>query len=404
MKSSTGLRFKTTGITIIFLLASLLFITISCEESKKSETKQEVKENVELCQGDYLTEEQGAEKLIEYAKTYSNAKEWKARAAKIKHQIIHEVEIDKIPKKDFNYSIKVVHGAKHQMNGYTVENIALEARPGYFITGNLYLPENIKEKIPVILNPHGHWDHPDDYGRFRPDMQYRCAVEARMGAAAFAYDMTGFGENKNSIHFDPRALNLQTYNGIRILDYFSSLDYVDTTRIGMTGASGGGTQTFVLSAIDHRIDVSAPIVMVSAHFFGGCVCESGMPIHKTKNFETNNVEIAASFAPKPLMLVADGDDWTKNSETVEFPYIEHVYKLFNATQNFEHAFFANEVHNYGISKRKAVYPFLAKHLKLNYQNILDGNGQVDESFVQLLDTTALKVYPDNALVKKPTPW
>ena len=133
-----------------------------------------------------------------------------------------------------------------------------------------------------------------------------------MGAVVFAWDMYGSGEDTQHTHHSPDALAFQCYNGIRILDFISSLDYVDTDRIGITGASGGGTQTFLISALDDRISVSVPTVMVSAHFYGGCVCESGMPIHKSGDFETNNVEIAASIAPKPLSIIGDGDDWTKN--------------------------------------------------------------------------------------------
>ena len=374
-----------------------IFLSSCCSEN-------DAEEKVELCQSDYLTEEEGAQKLKDYAMLYSNAEEWEQRAEKIRKNIIHGAEIDKIPVEDFNYPIKIVRGVKHEMDGYTLENLALEIRPGHFVTGNLYKPEIISGKIPAILCPHGHWSDLDDYGRFREDMQYRSAALARMGAIVFSYDMLGYGEDKNHEHFDKKALQLQTFNGIRILDFISALNEVDTTRIGMTGASGGGTQTFVLSAIDNRIDVAVPVVMVSAHFFGGCNCESGMPIHKRGDFETNNVEIAASFAPKPLMLVSDGDDWTKNSPDVEYPYIENIYKMFNASANFEYVHLANEVHNYGINKRLAVYPFLAKHLKLDYSSIQDSTGKVTEDFVVLLDTTALKVYPERTLVFNPTPW
>ena len=232
-------------------------------------------------------------------------------------------------------------------------------------------------------------------------MQIRSASLAKMGAVVFAWDMYGSGEDTQLTHHSPDALAFQCYNGIRILDFISSLDYVDTNRIGITGASGGGTQTFLISALDDRISVSVPTVMISAHFYGGCVCESGMPIHKSGDFETNNVEIAASIAPKPLMIIGDGDDWTKNIPNVEYPYIRSIYELFDAADKTEFAYFEDEVHDYGFSKRKAAYGFLAKHLDLDLTQIKDSQGGIDEGFVTLLDTTQLKVFPDRALVRDP---
>jgi dienelactone hydrolase len=239
------------------------------------------------------------------------------------------------------------------MDGYSVENISLEMFPGYFVRGNLYTPLDIDGKIPAVLSPHGHWFKPGDYGRFREDMQLRCASLARMGAGVFAWDMFGTGEDIQHVHHSVDALTYQLYNGIRILDFIASLDDIDPDRIGITGASGGGTQTFLTAALDDRISVSVPTVMVSAHFYGGCVCESGKPIHKSGNFETNNVEIAASIAPKPLMIIGDGGDWTRNIATVEFPYILKIYELFDAGDKTDYAFFEDEVHDYGISKRTA---------------------------------------------------
>jgi len=382
--------------TFILLAICTAMITTSCKQNRNRELAEP-----ELCVGAYLTDDEAAQKLKEYAATYSNASEWQERAKQIRVNIRTGAELDQIPEADWKYLTKVTWGNKYLMDGYSVENLALEVKPDHFIHGNLYMPEQVIEKIPAVLCPHGHWFEPEDYGRFRPDMQYRCASLARMGAVVFAWDMLGWGEDIQNDHMDPKALQKQTYNSIRILDYISSLNFVDIDRIAVTGASGGGTQTFILSAVDDRIDVSVPTVQVSAHFFGGCVCESGMPIHKKGSHETNNVEIAAAFAPKPMMLISDGDDWTCNVPEIEFPYIKNIYAMFNARDKVKNAHFADEVHDYGFSKRKAAYGFLAKHLDLDYNRILDEKGEISESFVTIMDTTDLKVFPRRSLVVNP---
>ncbi|TXK46797.1 acetylxylan esterase [Pontibacter qinzhouensis] len=338
-----------------------------------------------LTQGRYFTEAEGKAALDKFASTYSDRKSWEKRAKRIQKGIVEGARLHQLP---MNTPLNPIIHSKKTYDGYTVENVAFESFPGFFVTGNLYRPTQQLDSYAAILSPHGHGKDP----RFSAYVQERCATLARMGAVVFAYDMVGNGDAQQTTHKHPLALQLQTHNSQRAVDFLLSLPEVDKKRIGVTGESGGGTQTFVLTAIDKRIAVSVPVVMVSAFHFGGCVCESGMPIHKSKDHQTSNVEIAALAAPRPMLLISDGKDWTKNTSEVEYPYIKNVYSLYNKTENVENHHLPTEGHDYGPNKRKAAYFFLAKHLNLALENIINDEGEIDESFVKIAQPEDLHVF------------
>lgn len=370
MQSRLNGIYKKVVISVSVLVLGLSPIPAQSAEEKKPQ----------LCQGNYQSEEAAKEQLARFAQSYSNLEQWKARAERTREGILRGTELLPLPEK---CPLKPVIHSKRKYDGYTVQNVAFESMPGVFVTGNLYRPQKGKGPFAAILCPHGHFSSANNYGRFRPNMQKRCATLARMGAVVFSYDMVGYGEWKNAgwKHSLPKSLKLQLWNSIRAVDFLTSRKYVDSERIGVTGASGGGTQTFLLTAVDDRIAVSIPTVMVSSHFFGGCNCESGMPIHKSDTHETNNTDIAALAAPRPQMLISDGKDWTKNTPDVEFPYIRNVYRLYGAGSKIEYLHLPDEGHDYGLSKRLGAYKFFAKHLKLSLDKVTGPDGSIDESFV-----------------------
>jgi hypothetical protein len=214
---------------------------------------------------------------------------------------------------------------------------------------------------------------------------------ARMGAMAFSYDLFGWdGESLLQVtpkdHRRSLVQSIHALNAIRILDYLLSLKEADASRVAITGASGGGSHTMLMTAINDRITLSVPVAMMSSYHSGGCPCESGMGIHLCAG-GTNNVEIAAMAAPRPQLVISDGKDWTQNVPQNEFPFLQRIYGFYDKQANAVNAHIANDVHDYGVNKRKAMYDFVAQQFKLN-------SSAADESKVTIEKEAAMYVFGD----------
>jgi len=188
-------------------------------------------------------------------------------------------------------------------DGFRVGKVHFESAPGFLATGNIFYPTVGTGPYPAILTPHGHWE----YGRLQNtatgSVVARSIDFARQGYVVFAIDMVGYNDSFQLPHdgsksraqlagdaplpYEPRLFRadfqfpeaelygfnlagMQLLNSIRALDFLSSLPEVDGSRIGVTGASGGATQSLLLMAADERVKVAAPVNIIGAAKQPGC--------------------------------------------------------------------------------------------------------------------------------------
>lgn len=348
---------------------------------------------------------EGDKHLQKLLDQFDTLEKWETRKKDIKTNMLSKMGLVPLPKRN---DLNPIRSNFRKQDGYHAENIALEVLPGVYLSGTLYSPAKPAKKNPAMLSPHGHFYNkidksiPNERGRYRDDQQKRCAMLAKMGVYVFSYDMFAWGESNYQVplkdHRSGLALTMQTWNAMRVVDFLLSMKEIDPERIGITGASGGGTQTFIAAALDERITLSVPTVMVSAHFFGGCPCESGLPIHQLENgIQTNNAEISAIFAPKPQLVISDGNDWTQTVPQSEYPYLQKIYTYYNASDKIRNTHFQQEGHDYGISKRIAMYEFVSAQFQLNTKLVKDKAGDWDESKIVIEPASALYVFGEKNL-------
>lgn len=294
---------------------------------------------------------------------YHTLEEWEARKAHLRKQILNAAGLMPMPAKTEMHP--VIFG-RLERKGYSIEKVYLESLPGYYLCGNLYRPVGKAGKRPGVLLTQGHWVYGRLENRENASAPTLGASMALQGFVAFSYDMTGYNDMIQTPHAfgSPREqlwsfgpLGLQLWNSIRALDFLESLEDVDAAKIAMTGASGGGSQTFLLTAVDDRVRYSAPVNMVSAYMQGGDFCENAPGLR----FDTSNPEIAAMMAPRPMLLVSASGDWTTHVPAEEFPAIRKIYELYGKADAIENAHI-DAPHNYNAQSRAAVYKFFGRHV------------------------------------------
>ena len=327
---------------------------------------------------------------------YRTLPEWEAHKQKLRDQILFAAGLIPLPEK--NPLHPVIFG-RIERKDYSIEKVYIETLPGYFLCGNLYRPHAQAVKSPGVLVAHGHWD----YGRLENQVlnsgQRRAANLALQGYVAFSYDMVGYNDTIQTPHDfgSPREqlwsfgpMGLQLWNSMRALDFLQSLPDVDPERIAMTGESGGGTQTFLLTAVDDRVKYSVPVNMISGTMQGGSQCENGPGLR----LDTFNVEIGAMMAPRPMLMVAATGDWTKNTPREEYPAVHGIYELYDRAANVE-TVQMDAPHNYNQASREAMYTFFNHRILGERKDVKEQGTQIEK--LQDLLVWQGRALPSNAL-------
>jgi dienelactone hydrolase len=344
---------------------------------------------------------------------------WEARRKQLREQLLVATGLWPMPEKTPLNA--VIHG-KIERDGYSIEKVYFASMPGHYVSGNLYRPvsqldDSKPRKYPGVLFAHGHWTNgrlhdagekaakasvdakgEPDMDRGRYFMQAIPATLAKLGFVVFQYDMVGVADSTAIPHPTGKALllpeaeaelrlqsimGLQTWNSVRSLDFLVSLPEVDSKRLGMTGASGGGTQTFMLAAIDERLSAAFPAVMVSTGMQGGCVCENCSLLR----VGTGNVEIAGLFAPKPMACSA-ANDWTKELMTKGYPELQQLYELYGAKDKVRVRAWLEYGHQYNVHSRQMMYSWFLKHLQGKDEEV------TEPAYKPVVPTSDLSVYDE----------
>lgn len=324
--------------------------------------------------------EEDGRQMLDYLSTlYHNKEQWEARRDSLRREVRQRLELDAFL--DSCVLGKPLLSKIRKHDGYTTQNICIELTPGQHLFGTIYASTK-KGKHALIVCPDGHWPM-----RYRKDEQQRLGTLARMGAVCVDFDLYGWGESEKEVgaeaHHTSRAHVYQAACGYILLDWMlkNRKDIVDPERVGVMGGSGGGTHTVLLSLLDERVTASAPVVHLASHFDGGCPCESGKPVQLAAG-GTCEPELAAVMAPKPMLIVSDGGDWTSSVPTLEFPYLQRIYSFYGAKDKVRNVHLPNERHDFNENKRQAVYDFFIDVFGLDRT---------------MLDESKITIEPDNDL-------
>jgi dienelactone hydrolase len=312
------------------------------------------------------------------------AQQWTEQADRIRRHVLNDVVFHGWPQEWVTMPPKFEDmGYLPSGKGYRLRKLRYEIVPGFYSTALLYEPEKLEGKVPAVLNVMGHWD---PGGKAMDFEQKFCINQALRGMMALNLEWIGTGElnDKGNSHWLTANLDLVGLNGVglfylamrRGLDYLAGNAHVDSERLGVTGLSGGGWQTIVLSSLDPRVKVSIPVAgygtlmeRIARQQFSpsepGDLEQEPTDFLDGQDYST----LTAMRAPRPTLLIHNAEDSCCYRAPLVRPYIfepvRPFFKLYGKEDVFQ--FYENtdiSEHNYGLHNREQAYQFLSRFFNL----------------------------------------
>ena len=272
--------------------------------------------------------------------------QWKACRPGLRRQLLDMLGLDPMPAPT---ELKPVVTGRIERDGIVVEKLCFQSRPRLYVTGNLYLPKEVKRPIPAILYVCGHGQVKIggvSYGN-KVAYQYQGAWFAAHGYACLAIDSLQLGEIEGIHHGTYREglwwwinrgytpAGVEAWNCIRAIDYLQSRGEIDPQRIGVTGRSGGGAYSWWIAAIDDRIKAAVPVAGITDlrnHVVDGCIEGHCDCMFMTNTYRWDYPAVAALVAPRPLMIGNSDRDGIFPLDGVvrTYNHVRRIYELFKA--------------------------------------------------------------------------
>ncbi len=332
-----------------------------------------------------------------------NLQDWQSVRERRYAEFLEMMGLNDVPFKGERPPLNIEKAGTIQEQGFRIEKLYYESLPGLYVPANLYIPDGITAPVPAILYVCGHAHtqkhHYQAHARKFAQLGFVCLIIETIQYGEVRGEHWG-EESRGWFHWYSRGYTpggVELWNGIRGLDLLSGLPEVDQDKLGVTGISGGGSQTWYLAAADPR--VKASVAVAGAGSLEGQIaqrtiddhCDCMMPIN---TYSQDFTDIGALIAPRAFMIAQTTGDGYYSIEAVRELYegTKKIYDYYDQPDNLQ-MIEASGGHSYGENGelRPPIFSFFVREL-MNKNLSPEEIGDLDDSLARQLSEEELKVY------------